>query len=84
MVQAKRTQEAARKLLGDFVGILVSDRWGGYNFYEYLRQLCWAHLTRDFKAISEAKGRLGKIGEELHALAKQILKLRRRVRDGTR
>jgi len=83
MVQAKRGQKAARKLLDKFSGVLVSDRWGGYNFFEYLRQLCWAHLKRDFKAISEANGRLGEIGAELHDLAKQILKLRGRVRDGT-
>jgi len=40
-------------------------------------------LKRDFKAIGEADGRLGKIGNELHALSKEILNLRRRVRDGT-
>ena len=33
MVHAQRGQKAARKLLGAFCGVLVSDRWGGYNFY---------------------------------------------------
>ena len=82
-VQAKRGQDAARKLQDGFSGVLVSDRWGGYNFFRGRRQICWAHLKRDFIAISEAKGRLGEIGAELHDLAKRILKLRRRVRDGT-
>ncbi len=54
-----------------------------YKGYKLIRQICWAHLKRDFKAISEADGRLGKIGLELHKLAKQILKMRNRVRDGT-
>ena len=83
MVHAKRGQEAARELLGEFSGILVSDRWGGYNFFRGIRQICWAHLKRDFKAISEATGELGRIGQELYGLAKKILKLRKRVRDGT-
>jgi len=32
----------------------------------------WAHLKRDFKSISEAKGKLGSIGKELCALRKTI------------
>ena len=83
MVHANRSQQAARKLIGDFKGKLITDRYNAYNFYNLIRQICWAHLKRDFKAISEAKGTLGKIGGELHGLAKKILKLRKRVRDGT-
>ncbi|HIC34592.1 MAG TPA: IS66 family transposase, partial [Gammaproteobacteria bacterium] len=83
MVHAKRGQEAGCALLGEFSGTLISDRWGGYNFFSGMRQICWAHLKRDFKAISEARGVLGKIGQELHGLAKTLLKLRGRVRDGT-
>jgi len=62
MIHTNRTQEAARELLGRFSGILHSDRWSGYNIYNQLRQICWAHLKRDFKSISEAKGKLGRIG----------------------
>jgi transposase len=83
MVHAERGQKAARKLLGAFCGTLVSDRWGGYNFFCGARQICWAHLKRDFKAISEATGAMGQIGQELYGLAQKILKMRRRVRDGT-
>jgi len=83
MVHAKRGQVAARQLLENFYGILVSDRWGGYNFFKGLRQICWAHLKRDFKAVSEAGERLGEIGAELYDLSKTILRLRKRVRDGT-
>lgn len=83
MVHAKRGRQAACQLLGNFLGTLVSDRWCGYSFFVGIRQICWAHLKRDFKAISETTGGLGRIGEELHYLAKKILKLRKRVRDGT-
>jgi hypothetical protein len=40
---------------------LVSDRWGGYNFFCGIRQICWTHLKRDFKAISAVGGSIGKI-----------------------
>ena len=83
MVHAHRGQDAAQKLLGTFAGVLHCDRWSGYNCFGGLRQLCWAHLKRDFKALSERKGTIGEIGEELFQLAKHILSLRKRVRDGT-
>jgi transposase len=83
MVHANRNQQAARNLIGDFTGKLISDRYNSYKFYALIRQICWAHLKRDFKAISEAKGPPGKIGCKLYDSAKEILKLRKRVRDGT-
>ena len=83
MVQAHRGQDAAKKLLSTFAGTLHCDRWSGYNRFAGLRQLCWAHLKRDFKSLSEAKGNMGRIGSDLFTLAKQILHMRKRVRDGT-
>lgn len=82
-VHAGRGQAAAKTLLGNFTQVLHCDRWSGYNGFAGLRQLCWAHLKRDFKALSEAKGTMGRIGNQLHTLAKHILHLRKRVRDGT-
>jgi transposase len=45
----------ARMLLGErFAGIVCSDRWRGYDYLDpSQRQLCWAHLVRDFTAHSE-------------------------------
>ncbi len=83
MIQAGRGQAAAQKLLGTFAGILHCDRWSGYNCFAGWRQLCWAHLKRDFKALSQVKGKMGRIGRELYDLARHILYLRKRVRDGT-
>ena len=83
VIQAGRGQDAAKKLLGTFTGILHCDRWSGYNCFGGLRQLCWAHLKRDFKALSEAKGLMGRIGGELSDLTRDLLSLRKRVRDGT-
>lgn len=83
MVHARRNQEAARALLGRFRGVLHSDRWAAYNIHSGLRQLCWAHLLRDFTAMSEADGRAAAIGRRLLRRAKQVLKRWHRVRDGT-
>lgn len=83
MVHESRGQNAAQSILGDFSGTLISDRWGGYNMYEGERQVCWAHLRRDFKAVSESRGWLGKTGKKLYDLSGQILGNYSRVRDGT-
>jgi len=83
MIHTNRTQEAARELLGRFSGILHSDRWSGYNIYDSIRQICWAHLKRDFQAISEAKGSLGAIGKQLLELETFIFREYHRARDGT-
>ena len=83
MIHAKRGQEAARELLGAFAGILVSDRWNGYNCYSGIRQWCWAHLRRDFTAFSEHNGKAGEIGIALLDKTDQMFQWWHRVRDGT-
>jgi transposase len=52
---ATRSAEGAKKLLGEtFLGIVGSDRWSAYNWLDPTRrQLCWAHLKRDFQAFVE-------------------------------
>jgi transposase len=50
-----RHSSEARMLLGErFAGIVCSDRYPGYDYLDPTqRQLCWAHLLRDFTAHSE-------------------------------
>jgi transposase len=54
-IAAGRHAFEARTLLGErFPGIVCSDRWRGYDYLDPIqRQLCWAHLLRDFTAHSE-------------------------------
>jgi transposase len=54
-IAAGRHAFEARTLLGGrFAGIVCSDRWRGYDYLDpSKRQLCWAHLLRDFTAHSE-------------------------------
>lgn len=83
-VHSRRTKEAARELLGRFSGTLHTDRWGAYNIYEGPRQICWAHLLRDFRGFSEHRGpAAGLIGKKLLKRARRALTLWVKVRDGT-
>jgi transposase len=84
LVHARRGAKAARELLGEFAGILVTDRWHAYSQWALKRrQLCFAHLRRDFQFIAERGKSAGRIGLELVALTKQMFRAWRRVRDGT-
>jgi len=84
LLRPGRGSKAAKSLLGGtFNGILVSDRWCGYNWLKPpRRQLCFAHLLRDFKKISERPGESSRIGKALVAQTKKMFRLWHQVRDG--
>lgn len=75
----------AQSLLGyDFKGILTSDRYGAYNWLEVAsRQVCWAHLKRDFIQIAERTGASAELGTALLEQQKHLFALWYQVRDGT-
>jgi hypothetical protein len=80
-----RCTEAAKNLLGgNFSGILTSDRHGAYNWVDTeRRQLCWAHLRREFIKISERPGVSKELGTALVKQQEKLFELWHRVRDGT-
>lgn len=83
-IHASRGADAARALLGNFAGILVTDRWSAYRGWNIkMRQVCWAHLIRDFNFIAESKGVAGAVGGALLLAAKDVFELWHRARDGT-
>jgi transposase len=83
-VHLSRGQAAAKELLGEFAGYLVTDRWSGYGWWPLSRrQLCWAHLIREFQKIAERGGESHAIGEGLLEQARKLFELWHRVRDGT-
>lgn len=62
-------------------GILVSDRYSAYAFVDpSRRQVCWAHLIRDFSRISQRPGRAGRIGRTLLGASYLIFRYRNRQR----
>jgi transposase len=72
-VRVDRHEDHAKELLADTAAIVTSDRWWAYSHLPLARrQICWAHLRRDFKAHADglaaekAFGEAGlKICEEL-------------------
>jgi transposase len=84
LIRASRGKDVALKLLGKVCGVLVTDRWCAYAWWPIeLRQLCWSHIKRHFKAMQEAGGQAGEIGERLLELERRLFGLWHRVRDGT-
>jgi transposase len=84
-VRLSRGAKVVQELLGErFCGILVTDRWSAYTWYPTRwRQVCWAHLLRDFEAMLERGGRSQEIGEALREQARQMFHWWHQVRDGT-
>ena len=80
-----RCTQAAQNLLGEnFTGILTSDRYAAYNWLNLeRRQLCWAHLKREFTKISERTGADKELGTALVKQQEKLFELWHRVRDGT-
>src|SRR5439155_5928082 len=84
-VHARRGLAGLRALLGEAItGIVISDRWSAYQQVPVRRrQVCWAHLVRDFQAVLERGGRAGAWGEELLCCADELFHWWHRIRDGT-
>ena len=63
----RRDRDAAKALLGeDPTGTIVSDRYAVYLFIDdSQRQLCLAHVLRDFAALGERGGAPGRLGRKL-------------------
>jgi transposase len=78
----------ARAVLGELIpgtpGVLTTDRYPAYDhLVPEARQVCWAHLRRDFQAMIDRGNDGQPIGERLLALADDLLGAWKRVRDGT-
>lgn len=80
-----RGAAGAKALLGeDFPGVVGTDRYGAYNWVDpRQRQLCWAHLKREFVAWVERGGEPARLGQALLAEEARVFSLWDRVRDGT-
>lgn len=62
-----------RLLGGKLFGIFSTDRWSAYGSrVNRLRQICWAHLMRDFQKLIDRGGGEGRLGEKLKEQASWI------------
>ncbi|HAT9777370.1 TPA: IS66 family transposase [Legionella pneumophila subsp. pneumophila] len=66
-VEPSRGKKVIARFMEDFNGFIISDRYAAYNFFESSkRQICWAHLKRDFTRLSEKQDKLiARIGKDL-------------------
>jgi transposase len=73
-IAAGRHAAEAQTMLGErYDGIVCSDRWAGYDYLDPTRrQLCWAHLLRDFTAHSEGMAEQAAFGNAGLAVARDL------------
>lgn len=85
LIRRHRDRDAFDDLVGPSPGVLTTDR---YSVYAHLdsrrRQVCWAHLRRDFQAMIDRRDEGSSIGEELLHYADILADQWPQVRDGTR
>ena len=80
-----RSGDVAKALLGSEDGQVVgSDRFSAYEWImARWRQICWAHLRRDFQAMIDRGGGGVATGDRLLSLSNELFHHWHRVRDGT-
>lgn len=85
VVALSRAGTVARELVDPSAGqVITTDRYRGYLWLPLRqRQVCWAHLVRDFQAMADRANVGSAIGEELLCCAEDLFTWWYRVRDGT-
>lgn len=62
-IDPNRSRGAFERFLGDFEGFIVSDRFSAYSrLSPEARQICWAHLIRDFRKLVDRQSGAEGIG----------------------
>ena len=86
VIHAKRGAKGLAAILGDSIeGIVHSDRWHVYlQVPEGRRQLCWAHLKRDFQKIVDCGGPSLFVGRRGLRIVRGRLLLARGVKPASR
>jgi transposase len=75
-IARRRDARTARAVLGTRPGrVVVSDRWSAYDWIAGAdRQICWAHLRRDFQAMIDRGGAAEPIGKKLLRLSNRLFR----------
>jgi transposase len=84
-IALSRAGSVAQGLVDPSAGqVITTDRYKGYLWLPLRqRQICWAHLNRDFQAMVDRTNAGSPIGEELLCCAEELFTWWYRVRDGT-
>jgi len=80
-----RAATVVQELIDPSAGqVITTDRYKGYDWLPlYQRQICWAHLIRDFQAMIDRANAGAALGHELLLFAEDVFTQWYRVRDGT-
>lgn len=79
----RRNKRAAQVVLDGFTGTLGSDRYVVYEDHPLRhRQLCHAHLRREFAALAERKGSIRRLGRQLLAASDRMFEAWYDFKDG--
>jgi transposase len=85
LIRPKRNRAAFDDLAGPKPGVLTTDRFPVYTHLSgRRRQVCWAHLRRDFQAMIDRQNAGSEIGQDLRLHADILFEHWQHVRDGTR
>lgn len=84
-IARSRSGEVARALLGTRNRrVVTSDRFSAYEWIgAERRQICWAHLRRDFQAMIDRGGEAAAIGGPLLKHSHTLFEAWHQIRDGT-
>jgi len=83
-IRLSRGRAVLADLIGGPPGILTTDRFPAYDHLRAdARQVCWAHLRRDFQAMVDRANAGTAVGDDLLTYADIALGHWKRVRDGT-
>jgi transposase len=85
LIHARRGAEGLAALLGERVqGFIGSDRWSAYGrLSPWCRQICWAHLRRDFQRLVDRGGAAARLGRKLRRIADRVFEEWHLFRGGT-
>jgi transposase len=80
---ARRGAAQARQIISkEAKGIVTTDRYQAYNWLPLRRrQICWAHLKRDFQAIEQRGGESASVGQQLLEQVRKTFRLWHQLRN---
>ena len=83
-ITKSRGKKVVGELMHDFKHTLISDRYSIYNYFDSSqRQLCWAHLIRDFTRLRQHHDKvISRIGKRLLENATQLFENWHRFKKG--
>lgn len=82
VLEGRSGDEARQMIDTEAKGVVTTDRYWSYNWLSARRrQVCWAHLQRDFHAMVERGGESAPTGEALLKQVGQLFKLWHKARD---